>query len=87
MVRQGDMLSTEDVLEILSVDLLGIIPDDEGIIVSTNRGVPAAYNQVPASQAFHNIARRLMGEEVPFLNIGEQQKGILGWLKELFRSG
>jgi septum site-determining protein MinD len=87
MVRQGDMLSTEDVLEILSVDLLGIVPDDEGIIVSTNRGVPVAYNQVPASMSFHNIARRLMGEEVPFLNIGEQQKGILGWLKELFRSG
>jgi septum site-determining protein MinD len=87
MVRQGDMLSTEDVLEILSVTLLGIIPDDEGIIVSTNRGVPLAYHQVPASMAFHNIARRLMGEEVPFLNIGEQQRGILGWLKDLFRSG
>ncbi len=87
MVRQGDMLSTEDVLEVLSIGLLGIVPDDENIIISTNRGVPIAHNpQTPASIAFHNIARRILGENVPFLDINDRQGGILGWIKGLFRS-
>lgn len=87
MVRQGDMLSTEDVLEVLSIGLLGIVPDDENIIISTNRGVPIAHNpQTPASIAFHNIARRILGENVPFLDINDRQGGIFGWIKGLFRS-
>ena len=73
MVRYGDMLNTADVLEILAIDLIGIVPDDKAIIVSTNKGVPIVLdNKAPAGLAFHNIARRLLGEDVPFLNIREE---------------
>lgn len=68
MVSRGDMLDTADVLDILAIDLIGIIPDDEAVLVSTNRGNPIALNERSlAGQAFRNIARRLMGEDVPFL--------------------
>ncbi len=72
MVRRGDMLDTADVLEILAVDLIGIIPDDEGIIVSINRGTPVVLDhESPAGQSFRNIARRLTGEDVPFMVLEE----------------
>jgi septum site-determining protein MinD len=72
MVRHGDMLNTADVIEILAIELIGIVPDDKAIIVSTNRGVPIVLdNKAPSGLAFRNIARRLLGEEVPFLEIRE----------------
>jgi septum site-determining protein MinD len=72
MVRYGDMLNTSDVIEILAIDLIGIVPDDKAIIVSTNKGVPIVLDdKAPAGLAFRNIARRLLGEEVPFLYIRE----------------
>lgn len=72
MVRYGNMLTTEDVVEILAIDLIGIVPEDKAIIVSINKGVPIVLNdRAPAGLAFHNIARRLLGEEVPFLDIRE----------------
>jgi len=67
MVNRGDMLDTADVLEILAVELVGVVPEDESVLVSTNRGQPVAMDiKSPAGQAFRNIARRLMGEDVPF---------------------
>jgi septum site-determining protein MinD len=72
MVERGDMLSIEDVLEILAIDLIGVVPEDEAILVSTNRGQPvalAATNSSSASQAFRNIARRLEGHDVPFIDL------------------
>lgn len=72
MVARGDMLSIEDILEILAVDLLGVIPEDEAILVSTNRGMPVALsatNSSSASQAFRNVALRLDGEEVPLIDL------------------
>lgn len=72
MVRYGDMLTTSDVIEILAIDLIGIVPDDKAIIVSTNKGVPIVLDdKAPAGLAFRNIARRLLGEEVPLLYIRE----------------
>ncbi|MGA9348158.1 MAG: septum site-determining protein MinD [Anaerolineae bacterium] len=72
MVRYGNMLNTADVVEILAIDLKGIVPEDKAIIVSINRGVPIVLDdKAPAGLAFRNIARRLLGEEVPFLNIRE----------------
>jgi septum site-determining protein MinD len=72
MVRYGNMLTTEDVIEILAVDLIGIVPEDKAIIISINKGVPIVLNdRSPAGLAFHNIARRLLGEEVPFMDIRE----------------
>lgn len=76
MVKRGDMLSTEDVLDILAIPLIGIVPEDEGVIVSSNRGNPAALDEKSrAGQAFRNIARRLNGEEVPFMSL-EENKGF-----------
>jgi len=71
MVRRGDMLDVSDVLEILRIELIGIVPEDEHIIVSTNRGAPVAHEpSVPAAIAFRNISRRLLGEDVPYLVMG-----------------
>lgn len=70
MVKSGDMLDVEDVIEHLAIDLLGIVPDDESIIVSTNRGEPAVLNNHSrAGTAYRNISRRIAGEEVPFLDL------------------
>jgi septum site-determining protein MinD len=70
MVQRGDMLDTADVLDVLSIDLLGVVPDDESIIVSTNRGVPVVMeNNSRAGLAFRNIAARLLGEEVPLMDV------------------
>lgn len=72
MIHRGDMLNTADVLEILAVELIGIVPEDEGIIISTNRGEPVILNHnSSAGQAFRNIARRLMGEDIPFMVLEE----------------
>lgn len=67
LVERGDMLDTADVLEVLAIQLLGLIPEDETVLIATNRGHPAALDpKSKAGQAFRNIAKRLMGEEVPF---------------------
>ncbi len=67
MVKRGDMLDTADVLEVLSIELVGIVPEDEGIITSTNRGQPVALEEkTPAGQAYGRIAQRLLGQDVPF---------------------
>ncbi len=85
MVRRGDMLSVEDVLEVLAIDLLGIIPDDEAIIVTTNRGAPAAMdNHSQAGQAYRNIAARLLGSDVPLMVLKEND-GVLQKLGRWFK--
>jgi len=73
MVKRGDMLSVEDVLDLLAIQLVGIVPEDENVIVASNRGTPMAFdNKSKAGQAFHNIARRLMGEVIPFMDVENQ---------------
>jgi septum site-determining protein MinD len=70
MVRQHDMLSADDVLDLLAIKLIGIVPEDEGVIVGTNRGNPVALElKSRAGQAFRNIAKRLNGDDVPFLDL------------------
>jgi septum site-determining protein MinD len=86
MVKGGDMMSVEDVLDILgaSVKLIGVVPDDETIITSTNRGEPAVLKpSSKAGQAYLNVSRRMRGEEVPFLNL-EAGNGFIDKLKKLF---
>ncbi len=68
MVRRGDMMSVDDVMDILSVPVIGTIPDDEDIVISTNQGEPLAGMNGFAGQAYLNICRRILGESVPFLN-------------------
>jgi septum site-determining protein MinD len=87
MVRRGEMLSVNDVIELLAIELIGIVPDDEEVVSSTNRGLPIVLNgKSRAGQAFRNIARRLGGESVPFLEL-EEQGGFFGRLSRLIRSG
>jgi len=70
MIRKGDMMDVNDVNDILAINLLGIVPDDQSIIVSTNRGEPAvADHGSRAGQAFRNIVARLEGEDVPFMSL------------------
>jgi septum site-determining protein MinD len=70
MVKASDMMSVDDVLEILSVKLLGVVPEDEDIIISTNKGEPVAgTDNTRSGMAFRNIARRLRGEDVPLLDL------------------
>ncbi|NOZ06191.1 MAG: septum site-determining protein MinD [Chloroflexi bacterium] len=74
MVQRGDMLDTNDVIEILAVDLIGIIPEDEEIIISTNRGVPVALGEHSrAGQAFRNVAARILGEEISFMPLRDSR--------------
>ena len=85
MVRRQDMLGIDDVLDVLAVDLLGIVPEDEQVIVATNRGQPLALNgQTPAGKAFGNIAARLLGEEVPLLSLSRE--GLFSRVRRLFSS-
>ena len=69
MVKRGDMLSADDVLEVLAIDLIGIVPDDENIVISTNNGEPLVGQDNPAGQAYMNICHRLLGEEIEFLDL------------------
>jgi len=72
MVARGDMLSINDVIDILAIQLIGIVPEDESVLISSNQGTPIAMrgsNGVSAGQAFRNIAHRLVGEDVPLMDI------------------
>ena len=72
MVRRGDMMDVADVLEVLGIDLLGIIPEDEMIIITTNKGEPAVYEKRSrAGRAYLNTVQRILGEEVPLDEIAE----------------
>lgn len=84
MVKRGDMMSVDDVKEILSEEVIGIVPDDEDIVVTTNKGEPAVAEGVSkAGMAYRNITSRIMGEEVPFLKLDENE-GFFGKLRKIF---
>ncbi|MCI5649080.1 MAG: septum site-determining protein MinD [Fusicatenibacter sp.] len=80
MVRRGEMMSVEDVSEILAVPLLGIIPDDEHVVIATNQGEAIVGNTSLAGKAFSNISRRICGEEIPLLDIAEKK----GFFRKVF---
>ena len=84
MVRRGDMMSVEDVTEILSIPLIGAIPDDEQVVVATNQGDPVIGMNSVAAKAYANICRRIMGEDVPFLDLNAEQT-IFSKVASLFR--
>ncbi len=87
MVKQGDMLDADDVLELLAVRLLGIVPEDEAVVVYTNKGTPVALEpKSHAGQAFRNIAQRLLGHEVP-LEQWDTHESFFGRLSRLIRGG
>ncbi|ETN88307.1 septum site-determining protein MinD [Thermus sp. NMX2.A1] len=84
MVARGDMLSVEDVVEILGLKPIGIIPEDEQVLISTNQGEPLVLKGTsPAALAYMDTARRIRGEEVPFRNL-EDSQGFLSVIRRLF---
>jgi septum site-determining protein MinD len=88
LVARGDMMTSEDVLDILRVEMLGAVPEDGNIVAATNRGEPVALDdESRAGRAFHNIAARLEGEDVPWMDLNAPETGFLGRLSGLFRSG
>jgi len=83
MVKRGDMMDINDMIDILAVELLGVVPEDEKIVVSTNRGEPAVLDANSwAGQAYRNIAKRIMGENVPFISL-DADDGVFGKLKRI----
>jgi septum site-determining protein MinD len=88
MVQADQMMSVQDVQEILAIPLIGVIPDDERVIVSSNRGEPLvlAENISLPGVAISNIARRLEGEKVPFLDLMAEHDNLINRIRRLFRS-
>ncbi len=84
MVKTGDMMEPMDIIDILSINLVGVIPEDKEIVVSTNRGMPTTYNhKSDAGQAYKRIAQRLEGEDVPIPEF--RSSGFVGWVGKLFK--
>lgn len=87
MVKRGEMLAIKDIVDLLAIDLLGIVPEDDGVVISSNRGEPIALNQTTkAGQAFCNISRRLLGDDIPFVD-WQDDDSFFGRLKKLFGIG
>lgn len=87
MIKANDMMSVDDVVDILSCEIIGIIPEDTGIITSTNRGEPIVNDSKSlAGQAYMNVARRITGETVPYLDIDEPKgiNAIIAKIKKIF---
>ncbi|HIV03022.1 MAG TPA: septum site-determining protein MinD [Candidatus Aphodoplasma excrementigallinarum] len=83
MIKKGDMMNVDDIIDILAISLLGIVPDDENIIISTNRGEPAvADEKSKAGQAYRNITARIMGEKVPIMEL--DAPGFMAKVKKFF---
>ena len=84
MIARGDMMSVDDVLEILAVDLLGTILDDEQIVVATNQGEPLSGKNSQAEEEYQNICKCILGEDIPFVTI-RQKKGMFSRLGSIFK--
>ena len=85
MVRRGEMLNTADVLDVLAIDLIGVVPEDDGVITASNQGLPVALNpRSKAGKAFREIALRLMGEDIP-LEALESPNGFIRRISRLVR--
>ena len=84
MVKRGDMMSIEDVIDILAIDLIGAVPDDEHIVIATNQGEPLAGDSSLAGTAYMNICKRILGEEVPLMNL-ESNSGFFARIAKLFK--
>ena len=84
MVKEGNMMSSEDVVEILAVDLIGAILDDEQIVISTNQGEPLSGKNSQAEEEYRNICRRLIGEDVPYTTV-RRKSSVFQRLGSIFR--
>ena len=78
MIKRGDMMTVEDVVDILAIPLIGVVPDDENVVIATNQGEPLVGNHTLAGKAYQNICGRVLGQEIPYLNF---EKSISVWTK------
>lgn len=84
MVKKEEMMSSDDVVEVLGINLIGVVPDDENIVISTNKGEPLVGSDTLAGQAYMNICRRILGEEVPMLDL-YRKDGFMSKLVSKFK--
>ena len=84
MVKRGDMMSVDDVTEILSVPLIGILPDDEQVVIGTNQGEPVIGLDSTAGKGYLNICKRILGLEVPYINL-DTGKGFFSRISHVFK--
>lgn len=85
MIRRGDMMDVDDMIDVLAIDLIGVVPEDEKIVISTNKGEPAVADETSkAGQAYRNIVRRLEGEDVPLITEEETEVGFLEKVRQFF---
>ena len=84
MVKRGDMMTVDDVTEILSIPLIGALPDDEQVVIGTNQGEPVIGLDSKAGTAYMNICKRITGMEVPFMEL-QNNTGILTKLSNFFK--
>ena len=78
MVKRGEMMTASDVVDILSIPLLGIVPDDENVVIATNQGEPLVGNSTMAGRAYQNICERVLGRDIPFIDF---EKTISFWTR------
>ena len=85
MVKKGEMMDVDDIVDLLSINLLGVVPDDEFIITQTNKGEPAVINKkAPSGKAYLEIARRILGENID-VTIPGRDEGFFTKIKGIFR--
>lgn len=85
MTKKGDMLDVNDIIETLSVKLIGVVPQDTNVTISTNKGEPIVLDEnAYAGKAFRNIAKRIVGEEVPLMDLNSSNGGFFHSIKKLF---
>lgn len=84
MVRRGEMMDVDDIVDLLSIELVGVVPDDEYVVTQTNKGEPVVSNhKAPSGKAYLEIARRVLGENIE-VTIPGREKGFFAKLKRLF---
>jgi septum site-determining protein MinD len=87
MVKKGDMISTDDIVELLAIEIIGVVPEDDTVLVSTNRGTPVSLDgKSKAGEAFRNIAQRMLGEEIPFMDLFKS-RNVFDRIGKFIRSG
>ena len=85
MMKNGDMLDVDEMTTHLSIELIGIVADDDEVIKASNSGEPIALNpNSKASIAYRNIARRILGESIPLQNLEQEHKGVFSKIKKFF---
>ena len=87
MIKKGEMMDVDDIVDLLSIDLIGVVPDDEFIITQTNKGEPVVTNnKAPSGKAYSEIARRILGENVE-MNVPGKGEGFFTKVRGFFTKG